>query len=76
MVKIFDAVIGKKNEAWYGDNMLDLTLKGLVVVDAGDCKYACVETQHIASLRENNTKQNRFYQTIIFFFLCALMCLM
>jgi len=25
-VKIFDAVIGKKNDTWYGDNMLDLTL--------------------------------------------------
>jgi len=25
-VKIFDAVIGKKNETWYGNNMLDKTL--------------------------------------------------
>jgi len=25
-VKIFDAVIDKKNDAWYGNNMLDLTL--------------------------------------------------
>ena len=25
-VKIFDTVIGKKNDAWYGNNMLDLTL--------------------------------------------------
>ena len=25
-VKIFEAVIGKKNNAWYGNNILDLTL--------------------------------------------------
>jgi len=25
-VKIFDAVIGKKNDTWYGNNMLDSTL--------------------------------------------------
>ena len=34
LVFVFDAVIGKKNGAWYGNNMLDMTLDILLLYKA------------------------------------------
>jgi len=61
-VKIFDAVISKKNDTWYGNNMLDMTLgfKNLVGLVLSILKYYyCKNVIHFNKTFTKNIKNSQ-----------------